>query len=107
MVHYRVAVPLHTKPNQTMLRVRHGEIEEDVRIPDGVKPGESFIFEIDDDTNIILKDSHPTTAVRNHEQICIFITMGFTFAMLFVIGLFFGIIYSTKPSIVVTDISSL
>ena len=103
MVHYRVAVPIHVKPNQTMLRVRHGEIEEDVRIPDGVKPGESFIFEIDDDTNIILKDQ----TVRNHEQICIFITTGFTFAILFLMGLFFGIVYSTKPSIVVTDVSSL
>ena len=106
MVHYRVAVPIHVKPNQTMLRVRHGEIEEDVRIPDGVKPGESFIFEIDDDTNIILKDSSHQT-VRNHEQICILITTGITFAMLFIIGLFFGIVYSTKPSIVVTDVSSL
>mmetsp|Transcript_29964 Transcript_29964/g.28854 ORF Transcript_29964/g.28854 Transcript_29964/m.28854 type:complete len:102 (-) Transcript_29964:181-486(-) len=96
---YHVVVPLNANPDHKILRVRHGKIEKDVAIPKDVKPGQAFTFEIDE-----YGDVQPHRTKRKNDDLIIFLSTAVTLSFFVYFGLVTGVLYSTKPSIVVVDI---
>lgn len=92
---FRVAIPEHVKAGQT-IRIRCPDGSEgDVKVPKGLKGGDTFIFEMPKTTSI--KNSFLDREIATLNDFFMALAVGVVIGMSIVTGFLLGVLYVTDP----------
>lgn len=115
---FRVLVPSNVKPGQTIRISCPDGTESTVRIPQGLKTGDSFIFELSvdqlknpekilesmqQDKNSGRQKGFLNRDIANLEDFIVALTVGLTIGMGIVMGFIAGVLYATKDVAISTQ----
>lgn len=98
---FRVVVPSNVKPGQ-MLRIRCPDgTEGDVRVPKGLKPGNSFIFEMPTEEKtskpLLSRPSFFDREIMDKQDFLNALAVGLCIGMSIVLGFLIGVLLVTDP----------
>jgi|Transcript_10084 hypothetical protein len=95
MVHFKVTIPPHAKSGQT-IRIRCPDgTEGDVKLPKGLKGGDSFMFEIPKKSSNRI--SFLDREIASLHDFIVALGLGVLIGLSIVIGFLLGILYITDP----------
>jgi hypothetical protein len=113
-MHFRVTIPEHVKSGQTIRISCPDGTEANVKVPKGLKTGDSFIFELPteqlNDPKSLLdsikqkggsavqdgKKGFMDSDIRNVQDFLVAISMGLFIGLGIIMGFCFGILYATQ-----------
>ncbi len=119
---FRVLIPNNVKPGQAIRIACPDGTESTVPVPKGLKPGDSFIFELSVDQlknpeqmlHLMHDEMTPgqrrgflNRDVTNFQDFIVALSVGFTIGMGTVIGFMAGVLYATKDVSISTHAATL
>lgn len=109
-MHFRVSIPPNVKAGQ-VIRIRCPDgTEGDVKVPKGLKPGDTFVFDFPAVKGLVPKSKKKTTSssfldreIASAHDFVMALAIGVIIGLSIVTGFLLGVLYVTDPEDALTS----